>query len=252
MTMGKAVNTGDRERALAHGLVHKIRNVLNLIRTHIALMQRFTAGSADGRVQRRVDKLEEAVVLLDGILKEYLALVSPADDDWEVLDLAAVVQEVMQFVAADLEQAGVVVVQEFTPRPAEVYADRGKLKRVILNLILNARQAMPAGGQLTLRTQAAGRGWVVLEVSDTGCGIAEADQARIFQPFFSTKPEGLGLGLVLVQRTVEGYRGWVSFESVPNQGTIFRVTLPAARRLRAALERETRRQEWLQPTPANS
>jgi signal transduction histidine kinase len=163
------------------------------------------------------------------------------------VELASLVREVLDFVALDLEQGRVRVVEEFTPALPSVYVDRGKLKRAVLNLVINARQAMPDGGQLTVRIRTAKRGSVCLEVSDTGCGIPEEERARIFQPFFSTKPGGLGLGLAVVKRTIEDFRGRVRFASRAGEGTTFRIFLPPADRQRAALERQSQRQQWLHP-----
>jgi signal transduction histidine kinase len=110
----------------------------------------------------------------------------------------------------------------------------------LLNLIINARQAMPEGGTLTVRARPSERGEVLLEVSDTGCGIPEEDRPRIFQTFFSTKPEGTGLGLAIVKRTIEDLGGRITFDSQVGRGTTFRIYLPPAQRRRVLLERQAR------------
>jgi signal transduction histidine kinase len=245
--MENAHSVTDDSGQVAGGLVHKVRNSLNLMRAHLALLQKFTASCGEARVPHHLNRLEEAVGAMELTLREYLTYACPAKDDWGEIDLRALVREVLAFLALDLEQGQVTVREEYPPGPATVYADRGKLKRAVLNLIVNARQAMPDGGVLTLRLQEADRR-VTLEVGDTGCGIPAEDRDRVFQPFFSGKPGGLGLGLALVRRTIEGCRGQVTFDSQVNAGTTFRVVLPTARRLRAALERQARRRQWLEPT----
>jgi two-component system sensor histidine kinase HydH len=244
--MARAGSAKHRDRLVANGLAHKIRNSLNTMRAHIALAQKFTTLSSEQHLPRQIDKLEEAVVGLEEVIKEFLAFASPAQDEWQEVDLASVAREVLDFVGLDLEQGGVCVVEEFTAHLPQVYVDRAKLKRAILNLVVNARQAMPEGGRLVVRAKPA-KGHIVMEVSDTGAGIPPEEQPRVFEPFFTTKPDGLGLGLPVVKRTIEDFGGRTSFESRPGQGTTFQILLPSAARQRAALERHAGRQQWLDP-----
>jgi signal transduction histidine kinase len=123
------------------------------------------------------------------------------------------------------------------PKVSPVSADRAKLKRAILNLLVNARQAMPGSGTVTVRVVGEGDS-VVIEISDTGCGIREEDQPRLFESFFSTKSEGVGLGLAIVKRTIEDLSGFVDFESSLERGTTFRIVLPSAARSRRVFETE--------------
>ncbi len=245
--MAQAATAKDREGVVAHGLTHKLRNSLNTMRTHIALLQKFTASCTEERVARQLGKLEETVIGVEEILREFLMYASPAKTEWAELDLPGVVREVLSFVAIDLEQGKVTVTEDYaTPLPP-LYADRNKLRRVLLNLIINARQAMADGGRICIRARPADDGFLMIEVDDTGCGIPEEEHTRIFQPFFTTKSEGLGLGLAVVKRAVEDLHGRIAFESRPGMGTVFRLLLPSAERCREILEYETHRQEWLQP-----
>jgi signal transduction histidine kinase len=106
-------------------------------------------------------------------------------------------------------------------------ADPNQLKQVLLNLVLNAQQAMPQGGRLDLRCLAPDDG-VRIEVSDTGPGIPEGIRDKLFQPFFSTKKEGTGLGLSICRRLVEQMHGSIDFTTEPGKGTTFIVRLPCA------------------------
>jgi len=243
--MAQTASGRDRSSAVANGLAHKLRNSLNTMRTHIALLQKFTAGASDERVPRQLSKLEESVVGVEEILREFLTYASPVASEWVEAQLPSVVREVLNFVAEDLAHGSVQVCEEYSPNLPDVYVDESKLKRALLNLVVNARQAMPNGGTLTIGARASKHGYVLLEIADTGCGIPEAEQARIFQPFFTTKPEGLGLGLALVRRTIDDMHGRVRFQSLPGAGTVFRLFLPSAGRCRAALERAQQRREWL-------
>ena len=112
--------------------------------------------------------------------------------------------------------------------------DRAKLKRAILNLLVNARQAMPEGGTISARADM-DDDFVVIEIADTACGISEEDRPRMFESFFSTKPEGVGLGLAIVKRTIEDMSGTVDFESTVGRGTKFRIVLPSSAQSKKAL-----------------
>lgn len=237
----------DRDRIVANGLAHKLRNCLNTMRTHIALLQKFTASTNEPRVPRQLGKLEEVVVGVEEILCEFLAFASPATAERTELDLPGVVREVLDFVTVDLEQGGVTVAEHYEPNLPQLYADRGKLKRVLLNLLVNARQAMPEGGRVTIQARPTADEHLLVELSDNGCGIPENEQSRVFQPFFTTKSDGLGLGLPVVKRTVEDLGGQVSFESTPGVGTVFRLFLPTAHHCREEIECAARQHEWLDP-----
>lgn len=236
-------------KALASGLVHKLRNSLNALRTQVALLEKSTSSIANDTAARQIDKMEQAIEGMEGMLREFLAFADPGENSWEEVNLDSLIGEVLGFVGDHLEQAKITVVRQLAPKLPPVYGDHGRLKQALLNLVINAREAMPDGGQFVVRVQVPKRGTVVLEISDTGPGIPQQDRGRIFQPFFSTKPGGLGLGLAVAQRTVEELGGKISFESRLGKGTTFQLSLPAARRSRAGLERKAFRQHWLQTTP---
>lgn len=238
----------DSNQLLANGLAHKIRNSLNAMRAHLALLQKFCGSPADGRVLQQVQRLEQAVGVVDDLLKDYLALASPERGEWQEVQPEALVREVVRFAALDLEQAKVAVVEEFAAGLPAVYVDGNKLKRVILALVVNARQAMPGGGHLTVRAKPVGHSGVALEFADTGHGIAAEERRHVFEPFFSTKPGAVGLSLAVARRTVRDLGGRITFESGADAGTTFRITLPTAARRRASLERQAARRQWLQPT----
>jgi len=221
---------------LAGGLAHEIRNTLNAMHSQIGLLRKQLAAGA-GPACQRTGQLERAVAELEQLVNDFLTFARPAKDRLEDVDLGCLIRGVLDFAALDLEQGRVKVVTELAPALPPVYADAGKLRRALLNLIINARQAMPDGGTLTVRAEPSGRGEVGIEVRDTGCGIPEEDRPRIFQTFFSTKPEGTGLGLAVVKRTVEDCGGRVAFDSEVGRGTSFRLLLPTAERRRDSLGR---------------
>lgn len=224
---------------LAGGLAHEIRNTLNAMHSQIALLRKHLGTDDGSPAVQRVRQIERAVVELEDLVNDLLAVARPAKDQPEDVDLAGLVREVLDFMALDLERGQVQVVTELAADLPPVYVDAGKLKRALLNLVLNARQAMPDGGTLTIRVRPADRRQVMIEVSDTGCGIPVDDRPRIFQTFFSTKPGGTGLGLAVVKRTIEDFGGRISFDSVVGRGTTFRICLPVSRQRRSATPRRT-------------
>ena len=120
--------------------------------------------------------------------------------------------------------------REYDAELPHVYANAGKLQQVFTNLLLNARDAIPDGGRVTLRTSSSDRDAVSVEVADTGIGIAPENVARIYDPFFTTKGvgRGTGLGLAVSYGIVQEHAGHIAVESAPGRGTTFRITLPTA------------------------
>jgi signal transduction histidine kinase len=222
---------------LAGGLAHEIRNTLNAMHSQIALLRKQLPPQA-GPACERTAQLERAVVELEQLVSDFLAFARPAKDQPQDVNLAGLITELLDFVALDLEQGRVTAMTELAPDLPAVYMDPGKLKRALLNLLINARQAMPDGGTLTVRAWPEEPGQVLIEVRDTGCGIPEEDRPRIFQTFFSTKPDGTGLGLAVVKRTVEDFGGRVTFHSEVGRGTAFRISLPTAERRRVSPGRQ--------------
>jgi signal transduction histidine kinase len=220
---------------LSSGLAHEVRNYLNAMQAQIALLRKL-AGPDAVEIQGRIEKLERNVASLEQFLTDFLSFARPQKNRLEESDPVTLVREVMEFVQLGMERAGVEMRLEATQTLPLVSVDKGKLKRAILNLMINARQAMPGGGRLTLRLWP-GWGNVCIEVEDTGCGIPAEVQHRVFETFFSTKSEGSGLGLAVVRRTVEDMGGTVRFHSELGRGTTFSLVLPTAARSRSSLVR---------------
>jgi signal transduction histidine kinase len=141
-----------------------------------------------------------------------------------------------------LRRQRVTVKQRLDPAVGMLRCDAGQLKQVLLNLFLNAVQAMPQGGELTVTVSLqsnpeVGRSWARIAVQDTGCGIEPANLSRIFDPFYTTREEGTGLGLAIVHGIVDAHKGRVEVDSRPGKGSTFTVVLPLAGQ-EGALERE--------------
>jgi signal transduction histidine kinase len=134
------------------------------------------------------------------------------------------VAENVKLFGPQLEKAGVRAATQLDPNVRLVQVDREQIARVLRNLMLNAIDAMPDGGTLTLRTEALANG-VRLEVSDTGQGLTPEECERLFTPYYTTKAHGTGLGLAIVQSVVSDHKGRIAVESAPGKGTTFRIEL---------------------------
>lgn len=210
---------------LAGGVAHDFNNLLQAI---LSLGQVLAARSADPELRRTAAELE-AHVRRGAELTRQLLLFSRREVARRLpLDLNGVVRDGMMLLRRLIPET-IVVNVELADEAVLVEGDRGQLHQVLTNLVLNARDAIPASGTLTVTT-GRGEGRVWLEVQDTGVGMDEATRARIFEPFFSTKGRevGTGLGLAVVHGIVEFHGGCVEVESAVGRGSRFRVVLPAA------------------------
>ena len=153
------------------------------------------------------------------------------------VDVARVLDDTLQLLEPQLRRSQIEIVRRFDKDAPEVYGNAGKLQQVFTNLILNARDAIPDGGRITVATETAEDGSLVAEISDTGIGIAPENVAKIYDPFYTTKGvgQGTGLGLAVSYGIVQEHAGRITVDSTPGHGTTFRITLPTAR-VRARLQ----------------
>ncbi|MEX0704085.1 MAG: PAS domain S-box protein [Planctomycetales bacterium] len=215
---------------LAGGVAHEIRNPLGVIKNSVYYLQMFRDGLATD-ARDCIDDIERELHSAERIVSE---LLDYARDPR---------QHAVRFVAQDIIDRAVAksevpshVRLERVSEAAEaiVLADPDQIERIVLNLVRNAVQAMPGGGSLTVRS-AAREGKLIVEVADTGPGLAPDEQARIFEPLYTKKAKGIGLGLPVSKRYAERNGGALEVESVPGEGATFRLTVPLAEE-RAAQE----------------
>ncbi|HEY3355623.1 MAG TPA: ATP-binding protein, partial [Polyangia bacterium] len=223
---------------LSAGMAHEIRNPLGSIKGTAEIF-RDSLGAAH-KLHEFAQILIKETDRLDGILTQYLELARPKAPDPGRAELAPVVADLVSLLAERARRAGVQVVSELTPDLPAVAMPQDALRQVLLNLALNAVQAMPGGGRLTIgaragaperlkRPESPGAPAVVhLSVADTGPGIPADVRARIFDPFFTTKRGGTGLGLAICQRIMQGYRGTIDVEPAAPSGARFVMELPVA------------------------
>lgn len=219
--------------ALAGGLAHELRNPLSTIMIHLKLLaedlrdDKAHADDVRRRALLKVDTLHREAERLQGLFDEFLALMGPCQPQPERIDLRQVIDRLVEFFAPLAHSKGVAVGVEGGDEPVHVSADDRLLSQALLNLMINAQEAMPQGGTLTLRLSQ-DDSWATVSVEDTGVGIGAEDRERIFRPFYSTKGRGTGLGLSITQRIVEAHHGVLHFDSRPGEGTAFHVRLPRA------------------------
>jgi signal transduction histidine kinase len=141
------------------------------------------------------------------------------------LNIHSVVEEALLGYGPEAERNGVRISREFQEDSLRISADRFAIERVLKNLILNAIEAMPRGGELVVKTKANGQ-WVQIEIQDTGCGIPKERLETIFEDYVTTKRKGLGLGLAISKKVVEDLNGTIEVESKPGEGTTFTLKFP--------------------------
>ena len=215
---------------LTGGLVHEIRNPLSTLRLNLGLLREDLdrpGQRLDPRIARRLDTLEEEAGRLQQILDDFLKLAGKHEARLRPQPLNPIVEGLVDFYADRLQSAHVQVRTSLADGLPTVAVDADRLKQALANLVLNAEAAMPDGGELMVATEGDRRG-VRLHVTDTGAGIAREDLDRIFQPYYSTRSGGTGLGLPAVRRIVTEHKGTVEVHSEVGRGTRFTIHLPAA------------------------
>lgn len=237
---------------LAAGVAHEIKNPLGSIGIHTQLIQKsFASALAAGQLSEQSDSTASAVInnyleiideeiqRLNKIVVDFLFAVRPMDTKLTENDLNEVVGDLLSFVRYELEQAGIDCVADLDPEVPALQLDEKYLKQAILNIVKNAISAMPDGGTLRVATQLRGD-TVLLRISDNGVGMSDAVMAKIFEPYFTTKEFGSGIGLTLVYKVIKEHMGDISVLSKEGAGTTFTITFPVP-------QRETRLLHWDSP-----
>jgi two-component system, sporulation sensor kinase E len=243
---------------LAASVAHEIGNPLNALSIHLQLMERelhklremadaagsrSSVASGKGSSQMEViDRLSQylnvaqgEITRLDYIVTQFLQALRPVKPQLRLTQLNEVVRDAVALLRPEITNRGICLVEKLSSRAPTIPIDPGQIKQVLVNLIKNAMQAMTKGGVLTLRTSTATEG-VLLSVEDTGGGIPTEQLNRIFEPFYTTKKKGSGLGLMIVQRIVSDHDGRIELESHVGKGTSFRIWLPLHERPPRLLE----------------
>lgn len=217
---------------LAAGVAHEIKNPLGSIGIHAQLLEKMLAeiDSDDVTTMKSyLDVIGEEIERLNRIVVDFLFAVRPMDTHLESNDLNQLAEDLLGFVQYELDQAGIEVVRDFDPDLPKLNLDPRYFKQALLNLVKNAINAMPHGGMLRISTQVRGDE-ALLRVSDNGEGMSEAVLDKIFEPYFTTRDFGSGIGLTLVYKVIKEHMGDIAVISKEGRGSTFTVTLPVPQR----------------------
>ncbi len=239
---------------LAASVAHEIGNPLHALHIHLQLFERqlnklapttpidddlidadvtpVAASILDTDASEAIEKLRHylqvskgEITRLDYIVKQFLEAIRPVKPVLELSDVNLAIQETLDLLQPELENRGLEVIDHRWERPAKAMIDAGQIKQVLVNLIKNAMQAMTRGGHLTIRTIDE-EGGVSIVVEDTGAGISKEQINRIFEPYFTTKKKGTGLGLMIVHRIIDQHCGRIHVQPGDECGTTFSIWLP--------------------------
>jgi signal transduction histidine kinase len=214
---------------LTAGIAHEIKNPLNATMIHLELLKMQVADRPDAMASAGV--IADQVRRLDEVVQGFLKFSRPEDLHLEAVDLAGIMERLRPVLDAEAGTHAVEVRIDVPDGLPAVEGDRNLLEQAFLNLGLNACQAMPEGGRLTVTARPAAGQMVAISVEDTGVGIEAEHLSRIFDLYFTTKPHGSGIGLSLVFRTIQLHNGEIEVQSLPGRGTTFRVLLRQAPRM---------------------
>jgi PAS domain S-box-containing protein len=223
---------------LAAGVAHEIKNPLGSIGIHIQLIQKELAALEESereRIQGYIDVVNEEVNRLNKIVVDFLFAVRPMNVELEDADMNAVIADLLEFVRYELEQNDIELEADLQDDLPKVQLDEKYFKQAFMNIVKNGLAAMPEGGTLTVKTRCRGDN-VELVIRDTGEGMPEDVREKIFEPYFTTRDFGSGIGLTLVYKVVKEHMGEISVQSEEGKGSRFILTFPVPQREQHLLE----------------
>jgi len=213
---------------LAAGVAHEIKNPLGSISIHLQLLQKALAKKSEVS-EKKTDKyfsvIKEEIDRLNRIVVDFLFAVRPMNLELREGDINELIAQIMEFVKFEMEQANIVCMLELDENLPKILFDERYMKQALLNLIKNAQAAMPKGGVFTVATKFADNE-IRISLCDTGVGISKEDLAKIFEPYFTTRETGTGLGLTQVYKIIREHQGEITVDSSPETGAEFRIILP--------------------------
>jgi len=231
-------------KLLAAGVAHEIGNPLNALNIHLQLMTRELASLPEARrkdFKELLDVARNEVQRLDLIIAQFLRAIRPAKLKPVLTRVDTLVEETLTLLRHEVQNRKIAIDVVCPTALPRIRVDRNQIKQAFFNIVRNAAQAMPDGGSLNIRMTSSDR-HVVIQFRDTGKGIASEDLGRIFEPYYTTKSEGTGLGLMVVQRIVQDHGGLMEVASKPGEGTSMTIFLPLAekrvRLLKASSDKE--------------
>lgn len=213
---------------LAGGLAHEIKNPLSTLNINLQLMKEDMQNPTEEnskRAYRKIQILLKEIQRLEEVLNDFLRFAKGQKLELEERDVNDVLDEVVDFVTPEIKQKNILVLKSYDPNLPLCRIDGNLIKQAILNVIINAEQAMESGGELMIRTSRH-KNHVQIDITDTGVGIPKDMHDKIFQVYYSTKKTGTGLGLPTAKRIIEEHRGTISVQSDEGKGTNVSIRLP--------------------------
>jgi len=213
---------------LAAGVAHEIGNPLNSLHIHLQLMQRSVQkldGEAKAELEQSIDIARSEVNRLDSIVTQFLRAIRPSRPQLRPENLNTIVEETVRFFMPEIQHRDIVVEQELRSDLPLLQLDRDQMKQAFYNVIKNSLEAMQRHGTLRIHTDLDDT-HVLIRFVDTGSGMSAGNLSRVFEPYFTTKPSGTGLGLLIVRRVVREHGGELSIESSQGKGLTLTIRLP--------------------------
>ena len=213
---------------LAAGVAHEIGNPLNSLHIHLQLMERKVSelrGKQKKELQESIDVARSEISRLDSIVTQFLRAIRPSKPELHPENINTIIEETLRFFAPEIKDRDIVVEEELRPDLPLVELDRDQMKQAFYNVIKNSFEAMKRRGILRIRTDM-DASHLLVSFTDTGGGISAENLSRIFEPYFTTKSSGSGLGLLIVRRIVREHGGEMALESSEGRGLTLTLRLP--------------------------
>ena len=227
--LGRELQTADRLAALSRvsgGVAHEVKNPLNAMLLHVEVA-RAKLARGDTAIEQQIEIISNEITRLDRVVKTFLDFTRPVELSMTTVPVSELLQETVTLARPQAEAAGIHVTLEDDSGGASVRVDRDLFKQAVLNVVVNAIEAMPHGGELRLACNSSAA-TAEIRISDSGPGIPPELREKIFRLYFTTKQKGSGIGLAMTFRMVQLHDGTIEFSSEPGRGTTFTLRLPVA------------------------
>ncbi|EZP78896.1 signal transduction histidine kinase, nitrogen specific, NtrB [Parageobacillus genomosp. 1] len=210
---------------LAAGIAHEIRNPMTALKGFIQLLQ----GSIKEDYSMYFNVIMSELKRIESIITEFLVLAKPQAIQYQQNDVCKIMQDTIDLINVQAMMHNVQIVADFAPQLPLIYCEPNQLKQVFINILKNAIEVMPKGGDITVRIWQIDRNHIRISITDQGCGIPQDKIKKLGEPFYTTKERGTGLGLMVSYKIIEEHQGKIDVESEVGVGTTFYITLPIKR-----------------------